>query len=147
MNPLEKMLVVRCERMATQIQKQFIKTQLQLWDKAYKLEYRAIKLSVKRNRPKLSLNAKINIYIKRSKDKEIEFTLTKDQFGEIINGICVYCGRNPAGTIDRINSKKGYIPGNCQSACFRCNMMKYTLSHAEFVNHINKINNYVNTNI
>lgn len=79
---------------------------------------------------------------------------------------CVYCGgtdtrvssnvRNSSNSIkdsysiqingvDRVDSSLDYVEGNCVPCCGKCNLMKYTNSPSEFINHISKIFNYIST--
>ncbi len=58
-----------------------------------------------------------------------ECNLTLEQYAEIIKPECFYCdgyfGRVETGTgIDRLNSKLGYVVGNCVSCCEECNKIK-----------------------
>jgi hypothetical protein len=41
--------------------------------------------------------------------------------------------------IDRIDSSKGYVPGNVVPCCTVCNIMKLDHSHAGFIAHIEHI--------
>lgn len=80
--------------------------------------------------------------LKRWKESK-EFGLTFNQFWNIKENSCNYCGKpggidNPNG-IDRINSKIGYVIDNCVSCCFSCNIMKHSFSIDYFLKHIEKI--------
>lgn len=48
----------------------------------------------------------------------------------------------PVNGVDRISSKKGYTIDNTVSCCWKCNMMKNTLSEKDFLEHIDKIFNF-----
>lgn len=80
-------------------------------------------------------------YYRRSKKKGLEFDLSVDQFNSLINDKCHYCGK-PGSTIDRIDSKIGYVELNVVPSCIKCNMMKYTYLQEEFLNHIKDIYNF-----
>lgn len=68
----------------------------------------------------------------RSKTNNLEFNITKDDLSIPNNcpilGIPIFCGKGKmcdnSPTIDRINSKKGYIKGNVQIISNRANMIK-----------------------
>jgi hypothetical protein len=83
------------------------------------------------------------------------FTLSDDEFRKITCSPCLYCGRKPSqivsdktasehgdyvyNGVDRVDSDKGYISGNCVSCCKRCNGMKSRLSLTDFLKQICKI--------
>jgi hypothetical protein len=76
-----------------------------------------------------------------------EFSLTEAEFLAITVKPCHYCGQPPSSKLslkgsfgaytfnglDRIDNKKGYVPGNVQPCCKQCNRAKGTLSHKEFM--------------
>lgn len=81
-----------------------------------------------------------------------EFTLTEEQFFEIVQRSCTYCGRKDTNAIthksyntlgvnrdifyytgvDRKDSSKGYTIDNVTSCCIICNRAKNALSEEEF---------------
>lgn len=83
------------------------------------------------------------------KQRELQHTLTIEQFEYITQQNCYYCGVEPKqrhpkhsdrlngcytyNGIDRIDSDKGYILENCVPACGIHNRMKGTMSQAEFL--------------
>lgn len=75
------------------------------------------------------------------------FTLTVEEFSDIIGRPCCYCTAEPShilgetqyNSVDRIDNNRGYVAGNIAPACHRCNRMKFQLSHDEFIAHIKKI--------
>ena len=82
------------------------------------------------------------------------FNLTFDQFINLSQGNCIYCGSPPSNSydcggrfngafisngIDRKDNSIGYEYTNCQSCCKICNYMKKCLSEEEFKKHIVKI--------
>lgn len=80
-------------------------------------------------------------------DKNIEMSLTMDQFENLIQQICFYCGdieknalwgdkTTRINGIDRIDSEKGYIENNVVSCCSFCNYSKNTLSVSKFLRQI-----------
>lgn len=101
---------------------------------------------------------------KRSKLIKKEGNLPFEIFCHLVVSPCFYCG-NPHSQetrdvsyykgeineissevllhngIDRIDSEKGYVSGNCRSCCSRCNFAKSDLSEQLFLEHITKIYN------
>ena len=97
----------------------------------------------------------------RAKASNLEFKITLDYLKELWNKQCGRCsisdipmtyelrkGRIPTNvSIDRINSKEGYIMGNIQLVCMACNQIKSDLTEEEMYNFCKKIVEYYeNTN-
>lgn len=90
------------------------------------------------------LYTKYNRYFYRCKDKNREFLVSKEEFARILTQNCSYCNSTPEETtmtIDRIDSKKGYIDGNMQACCNTCNTMKMHLPESLFKDQIVKVYN------
>lgn len=77
-------------------------------------------------------------YLSRANRKQIEFSLSVEEFTTLASGTCVYC-LAPATGIDRKNSKKGYTISNSQSCCSKCNWMKGQLREDDFIEHCQRI--------
>ena len=77
-------------------------------------------------------------YLSRANRKQIEFSLSVEEFTTLASGTCVYCPA-PATGIDRKNSKKGYTISNSQSCCSKCNWMKGQLREDDFIEHCQRI--------
>lgn len=100
-----------------------------------------------------SANAVFRRYQNQAKKRDISFSLTKEQFLNLTQQPCHYCGRikvqkytrsNGNGEfeyngIDRVDSRKGYRIQNCVPCCGLCNIMKHDLHQSEFYEHIRKI--------
>jgi len=85
---------------------------------------------------------------KKSADKRnIKFELTKEDFLNIINKKCTYCGVSDityykitgAGGVDRVDSNLDYTIDNCTSCCGMCNQMKLNYTKEQFLNQCVKI--------
>lgn len=98
-------------------------------------------------------------YRRSASQRKIEWSISKEYSQELLMGRCDYCGSQPESVwpkwhlselngsitysgIDRLDSKKGYVKGNCVSCCKTCNYMKRSLSVSEFYIHIDKISAY-----
>ena len=96
-----------------------------------------------------------------SKQSKREFSITlqdlKDQW-EKQKGLCIYTNvklvlplynTNPSLTeqasLDRIDSSKGYIPGNIQFVCSCINLLKNKLSDLEVKHFLKKISSFTST--
>jgi hypothetical protein len=83
-------------------------------------------------------NKQFITYLKRANAKGFGFELTEKHFDELIDASCYYCEGTPSG-FDRVDSKKGYLLSNVVPCCYRCNMMKNTMSINDFTTHILKV--------
>ncbi|AGE59071.1 hypothetical protein PBCVOR070422_353R [Paramecium bursaria Chlorella virus OR0704.2.2] len=67
-------------------------------------------------------------YQSRALKQGRNFELTKEQFKQLINGICHYCKRSSLQGkcfgIDKLIPDDGYIMSNCVTACASCNYSK-----------------------
>ena len=100
-----------------------------------------------------AINRVIRQYKKHAKDRNLSFSLTKEEFFELTTGSCYYCGTPPNqkcksecntgdfiyNGIDRINNNLGYYLGNCVSCCKQCNRAKTDFSVEEFYEWIRKV--------
>lgn len=85
-------------------------------------------------------------YGSSAKERSYEFSLHRDEFKELVQSNCHYCGKEPKNIfygyrrksslfyngIDRKNNKLGYISGNCVSCCRRCNLSKNSMGLEDF---------------
>ena len=74
-----------------------------------------------------------------AKNRNIEFCLTDIQVKDLLSKTCIYCGKEHADGIDRVDSLKGYTIENCVPCCQYCNRMKSDYSLEFFKNHIKQI--------
>jgi hypothetical protein len=96
-----------------------------------------------------------NILSIRCKRKGLELGITYEDFIKFTEiKTCYYCGgsiewvkhhtrdKQPSAVnLDRIDSSRGYIQGNCRVCCYRCNVIKNNMTEEEFYNHIQTILN------
>jgi len=106
-----------------------------------------------------SFNKLYSSYVRGSKKRGHQFTLTKEDFRNITSQNCFYCGNPPMSEsknngkksnfygnykyngIDRVNNSEGYTKENCVASCFICNQMKLTLDQKTFINQCKRISN------
>ena len=64
---------------------------------------------------------------------------------DLYDAPCHYCGGDVSNRIalDRVDSTKGYVPGNVVQCCPTCNMMKMRLSVDEWVAHMERVLNHL----
>lgn len=72
---------------------------------------------------------------KRKKD----FTLSIEEYTNIVSRPCAYCGDVGKVGVDRIDNSIGYTKENSTSCCKMCNYMKNKHSVMDFLSHIKKI--------
>ncbi len=98
-------------------------------------------------------------YRRNAHTRGIEFDVDFDEFVSCVEGPCIYCGltsgnivnmdewfdyrddiqKYPYTGIDRIDSNKGYVSGNCQSCCKHCNRAKWDRPQEEFFAWIDRV--------
>lgn len=92
---------------------------------------------------RLSLGYRYIRYITDAKRRGREFKLSLEEFKNITNQVCFYCGKFSSDKdfvgIDRINNNVGYILSNSRPCCDRCNYMKQEYSTEEFLSKIKEI--------
>lgn len=99
---------------------------------------------------KASFNVVYKTYVYSAKKRELEFTLTKEQFKHLTTQNCLYCGAEPSrekthknangsytyNGIDRVDNSQGYTAANCVPCCRSCNVAKSVMSLKEYFAHI-----------
>lgn len=94
-------------------------------------------------------------YRQGAAERGIGFCLSKQQFAEMIDMPCRYCGNLLSNEyklgdkslayngIDRIDSRLGYTAENCAPCCVTCNRMKMAMDVDEFLAHVRAISRYL----
>lgn len=93
------------------------------------------------------VNEHFNIYKKSAKTKNIEFNLTKDEYMDLAEKQCYYCGimmERGFNGIDRKSSAIGYNTFNCVSCCTLCNYLKGAIDPVYFIKRVFHILSYQN---
>ena len=88
-------------------------------------------------------------YRYNARKRKIKFELTPDQFKEITEKKCFYCGGNSidrnkksrGNGIDRKDSAIGYVYSNCVPCCATCNFVKNKMEFDDFILYIRKLYN------
>lgn len=111
-----------------------------------------------------AFNKVYNSYKQNAKHKDIEFYLSKDDFKQLIDKKCVYCGiesysltksyamhKKSNGEyryngVDRIDNNKGYTLDNIVTCCEICNKAKRDLSLSAFEEWIKRLINFRSQN-
>jgi len=69
------------------------------------------------------------IYSKGAISRNLEFTLTEEDFASIIQQPCYLCGLSNKSGIDRFQNSIGYRLENCRPCCGHCNLMKKDMDY------------------
>ena len=100
----------------------------------------ACKKCSSKNRKTDTENYKYSQYKSGAKKRGIEFNLNIDEFKNLWQQPCIYCGDDIKTIgIDRINSNLGYFRDNVVACCTICNTMKLALPRSLFIEHCNKV--------
>ena len=87
-------------------------------------------------------NSKLYMYKLNAKLSERVFELTKDEFTNILKSDCIYCGKQEAFGVDRIDNLKGYTLENSVPCCRMCNQMKHIFHKDAFLKQVELIYNH-----
>jgi len=81
------------------------------------------------------------IWIKaHAKQRNIYFNLSLSEYLKIWGNPCFYCGEPLKYTsLDRINNKLGYTPGNVVACCRLCNRRKFKSTQEEYLKRIGRL--------
>lgn len=96
------------------------------------------------------------IYTSNASRRGIAWKLTRDEFKEIIEQSCHYCGvppsaftdKNAIGTllcngVDRKDNSIGYTKANSLPCCSVCNRCKSTMPYEEFIAYLKRAGDHV----
>jgi hypothetical protein len=99
------------------------------------------------------INRLLYQYKRNAKTRCLEFSLSKEQFVQLVSSDCTYCGTKPNtlftyshcigklvyNGIDRINNNIGYTINNSKPCCKKCNFIKRRMTMEEFQKKIKNI--------
>lgn len=99
------------------------------------------------------MNLLLRNYRNAANRRGLEFSLTYEQFEDLVQRNCFYCGVRPQtilkakwldGTftyngIDRLDNARGYVEGNVAACCGTCNRAKRTMSVDEFLSWVDRV--------
>jgi len=95
-----------------------------------------------------AIRYRFNKYLSGARSRNLDFSLSEDEFLTVAMGDCNYCGSKPieqrgsnnttgsgfvANGIDRVDSALGYTISNVVPCCRVCNMAKGTMNGDEFI--------------
>jgi len=100
-----------------------------------------------------SMRGTMGNYKRSAKKRGYNFELTEEQFAEITQKACYYCGEKPNNMnrnyhsngdyiyngLDRLDNKKGYTMDNVVPCCKICNYAKHDLTLQEFKDWIERV--------
>jgi len=103
-------------------------------------------------------NGVYSTYRSNAKMRNYEFSISREEFIELIKQNCFYCGSEPSSIydkfnydikytgIDRIDNKLGYTLENVVPCCKLCNIAKNKHSLSDFIDWIDRLSNNINKN-
>jgi hypothetical protein len=107
-----------------------------------------------------SFNSLYSSYIGSAKKRNLSFELTRDEFINLVQQNCFYCGNPPTqfrrdrqkinglylyNGIDRLDNNVGYELDNCVPCCVTCNYAKRTRNYNEFIDWLHKVCNHLSS--
>jgi hypothetical protein len=91
----------------------------------------------------LNVHDRIGSYKRCAKSKNLEWTLTDEEAGCMLNSACVYCGHDDMSIrlngIDRLDQQGNYTNDNTVPCCWTCNFMKGCADPLTFIDQCKKI--------
>jgi hypothetical protein len=105
---------------------------------------------VKQNNEKKrnSIQAQYQIYVRSAFIKNLEMSLSFEQYEALARQNCFYCNTmDPVKQfvgLDRINSNEGYTTNNCVPCCTMCNWMKGCLNPIIFIKRVEHVLTHLN---
>lgn len=85
-------------------------------------------------------HGKYRMYKDAATTRGIPFKVTEEQFLDLWQKPCYYCGVNISTIgVDRVDNTRGYELDNIQPCCTSCNKMKLDSSEKEFYNKLFRI--------
>ena len=100
-----------------------------------------------------SFNRLVRQYKANASRRGIEFRLNDAYFRALTSAQCSYCGVDPRqimtskdangayvyNGIDRVDSRIGYVSGNCVTACGLCNSAKSSMDHSAWTEWLSRL--------
>lgn len=104
----------------------------------------------------LAMNSLYKAYMKSARIREIDFSLTLEQFTYLAQSKCYYCGASPSrihysdtkrrtssytvyNGVDRYDNDIGYTVFNSRSCCTNCNYGKRAMSAEAYIAHCARV--------
>lgn len=84
-------------------------------------------------------DVKLRGYQRAALNRNLDFSLSTEEFNALLSKPCHYCGSKEAMGVDRKDNTLGYYSYNVVSCCKTCNFMKGTLNYDQFIQHIASI--------
>jgi hypothetical protein len=107
------------------------------------LEYRCKDCFTKRGKAiNRSIEGRFGASKKSAKYRNLEWSISKEDYFDLIKNNCNYCGGklNETGCgLDRKDSSKGYLIDNVVPCCERCNYAKNAMTMEEFRIHVKRM--------
>jgi hypothetical protein len=89
-----------------------------------------------------SIDGQYSSMLSSAKERDLEVSITKEEFSIMRNSPCFYCnGALPetGSGLDRVNNSNGYTKDNCRPCCTDCNLAKRQMSETQFKDWLHRI--------
>lgn len=92
-------------------------------------------------RKRNTIEGRIKYYKRNALVRNVIWDLHEVRAGVLFTSPCYYCGAkgDPLNGIDRVDNSKPYSDDNSVACCYTCNMMKKTMTGAEFIEACQKV--------
>lgn len=102
------------------------------------------------------LRRRYRTYISGARARSINFEITYDEYKDLTDGPCHYCGTDdnagPNGNeirmgLDRFDNDVGYTYSNLVRCCHTCNRAKFNMSANEFLSWVSRVHEHSNPSV
>ena len=117
--------------------KECLKHATEYWRDNHREKYKASRIRYREtNKDRLRVTA----YRQGATYRNIECSLTDEQFIAMFNQPCTYCGSQEVlNGVDRLDNTQGYTTQNSVSCCTICNLRKKKMTKQEFLDWIKRV--------
>lgn len=100
-------------------------------------------MAAKQARYRKTIGGLFNSFKHNAKSRDLDFLVTKEYFGNLLQFKCFYCG-GESDSIDRVYNTLGYIYGNLVGCCKECNLFKHKFDLQYFIKKCREISKTTN---
>ena len=97
---------------------------------------------VSRGKYRSTLHPKFKSFLLRCNRYEDECPYTEEEYLQMIQNPCYYCGSSNKIDISRIDKHDDFNPDNIRASCHRCRLLMFNFNEREFIAHILSIAKY-----
>jgi hypothetical protein len=106
---------------------------LRMKRRLYRVKNRVIKPPrIRLTTQEREFNERLNKYKRNARIRNYDFLLSSEDFRQLLDTPCYYCG-GAGGGVDRVDNSIGYVLDNVVACCRACNWTKRILSKQAFI--------------